>query len=63
MTIKIYLTISGIIFGLVSFLHIARAIKKLPMILGSWDTPIALSWIVGLITGAMSIYAFSKIYI
>ncbi len=59
MTIEIYLTISGAIFGLVSILHIFRAINNFPLILGVWEAPIKFSWIIGIITGSMSIYAFS----
>ena len=40
MTIEIYLTISGAIFGLVSILHIFRAINNFPLILGVWEAPI-----------------------
>jgi hypothetical protein len=59
MIIELYLIISGIIFGLVSIFHLCRAIKNLRLMLGTWDTPVTLSWIVGLLTGIMSIYAFS----
>jgi len=59
MSINIYLIVSGIIFGFVSILHIYRARNNFPLILGTWEAPTKFSWIIGIITGSMSIYAFS----
>lgn len=61
MPVEIYLIISGTIFGLVSILHMFRAMNNFPLILGTWDAPTTFSWVIGIITGSMSIYAFSLI--
>ena len=58
---EVYLTVSGIIFGLVSVLHLARAINGWPMVLDTWTVPFGLSWIIAIITGIMCVCAFKQI--
>ena len=50
---QIYLVISGIIFGIVSLLHLVRAINGWPFVFGLVDIPIAASWVGFLVTAVL----------
>jgi len=50
---QIYLVISGIIFGIVSLLHLFRVISGWPFVFGPMDIPIAVSWVAFLITALL----------
>jgi len=49
------MTISSIIFGIVSLLHLLRVIYSLPLLIGSVSIGLWLSFLAFLATGALSI--------
>jgi len=50
---QIYLVISGIVFGIVSLLHLVRAISGWPFVVGQMDIPVAASWVGFLVTAVL----------
>ena len=55
---KKYLVISGVIFGLVSCLHLVRLAFGWPVEVGIWTVPFWVSWGGLVAAGALSIWAF-----
>jgi len=61
MSRKLYLIVSGTIFGLVACIHLARIILDWQAQVGTWVIPFWFSW-GGLIgAGILSIWAFRQI--
>jgi hypothetical protein len=54
-----YLVISGVIFGLVAFAHLARLVYHLPVQIGEWTAPMWPSWGGLVVAGVLSLWAFS----
>lgn len=54
-----YLTISGVIFGLVAIAHVARLVYQFPIRIGEWTAPMWPSWAGMVVTGVLSLWAFS----
>lgn len=55
---KLYLYVTGSIFGLVAIAHLVRLIFHWPAQIGTWVIPIWLSWILLFLAGVLSIWAF-----
>ena len=57
---RVYLFLTGCIFGLVASAHLARLIWGSPGLqLGSWVVPIGFSWIGLPVTLSLSVWGFS----
>jgi hypothetical protein len=55
---KIYLRLTGTIFGVVCCLHILRLLSGWPVMIGTWEAPLWFSWGGLPASGALSIWAF-----
>jgi hypothetical protein len=55
---KNYIAVSGVIFGVVSLAHIARALMSTPVQIGTSDIPVWGSWVAAVISGALCVWAF-----
>jgi len=53
-----YRHVSGSIFAVIAILQTVRAIRGLPVQVGETAIPIALSWVVAAVAGALSVWAF-----
>lgn len=53
-----YLSVSGVIFGVVALAHVYRAITEVPILVGSSAVPLWASWVAALVTGALCVWAF-----
>ena len=42
---RMYLFISGGVFGIVALFHLLRVVRCWPVVLGSWSAPLWLSWL------------------
>ena len=56
---KTYLVISGVIFGVIAIGHLARLAYHLPVHVGEWTAPMWPSWGGLVVTGILSLWAFS----
>lgn len=54
---KVYILISGFIFGVVALIHGFRLATQMAVQLGNWQIPIAASWLGLLIAGSLFIWA------
>ncbi|HXH64615.1 MAG TPA: hypothetical protein VNH42_03780 [Mariprofundaceae bacterium] len=55
---RIYLQITGFIFGVVAFGHALRLILHWPVQLAGWIVPMWLSWVAILAAGSLCLWAF-----
>ena len=55
-----YQTVSGLVFGLVAVLQLVRAVRQLPVQVGSMAIPVWASWIAVLVAGGLCLWAFRR---
>ncbi|KAA3658558.1 MAG: hypothetical protein DWQ10_10935 [Calditrichaeota bacterium] len=58
MSMKNYTILTGIIFGLVSLMHLLRVILSVDVFIGTWPTPEWISWFGFIGSGFFSFWAF-----
>ncbi|HEV7671407.1 MAG TPA: hypothetical protein VGS22_23050 [Thermoanaerobaculia bacterium] len=58
MTTGNYLRVSGLVFAFVALAHAYRAIRALPILIGTTSFPIWTSWLAVVVSGALSVWAF-----
>lgn len=56
-TSRTYFLVCAVIFGLVSIIHLVRALNDWAFIVGPITIPLAASWLGFVITGALCIWA------
>ncbi len=62
MCLKIYLLISGVIFGLVAILHLVRLARKAPVQMGSKAIPMWVSWGGLVVATILCVWALSHFF-
>lgn len=55
---RIYLQITGSIFGVVAFGHAIRLALHWPVLLAGWSVPMWLSWVAILAASSLCVWAF-----
>jgi len=55
---KAYLIISGSVFGFVALGHLCRSISHWPIQMGTWETPLWVSWLALVVAATLSTWAF-----
>jgi len=58
---KTYLLISAVIFGLVCLGHILRVVFHWPLVIDTYEVPMAISWMGLVITGGLVVWAISML--
>ena len=53
-----YTVVSGLIFGIIAVLQLARALMQVPVHVGAFDVPVLASWIAALVAGGLCLWAF-----
>ena len=53
-----YAVVSGAIFGVVAVLQTIRAFIRLPVHVGSFEIPVAVSWVAAVVAGSLCVWAF-----
>ena len=53
-----YVVVSGLIFGFVAVVQVARALIQVPVHVGSFEVPVLASWIAAVVAGGLCIWAF-----
>jgi len=56
-TIQAYLFVSGLLFGLVALIHLARAINSWTFVVGPMSVPVSVSWVGFIVTGVLCFWA------
>ena len=57
MRVNAYLTVSGILYGLIALVHLLRLLFAWPVTVGIWQAPVEFSWSGALIAGGLCIWA------
>lgn len=55
---KMYFLISGLVFAIVAIVHLLRIIYQFQIVIATWSVPMSVSWVVVIIPGLLSYYAF-----
>lgn len=55
---KNYTVVSGLIFGFVSLVHVARALTTTPVVIGNSGIPMWVSWVGAVVAAALCVWAF-----
>jgi len=58
MSARTYCTVSAIVFAVVAVAHLVRAVQGMPVVIGTWQTPTAISWLAVVVGGALSLWGF-----
>ena len=58
MSHKVFLTVSGTIFGVIALLHLARLLAGWPARIGAFDVPTWFSWVSLIVAGYLAFSAF-----
>ena len=53
-----YQTVSGLAFGLITLGQAIRAVRELPVQVGSTSIPIWVSWVAVVVAGGLCVWAF-----
>ena len=57
MSPRVYLIISGTIFGIVAMLHLLRAVNSWALVLGPWSAPMWVSWLGTMVPAILCVWA------
>ena len=55
-----YTVVSGLIFGIIAVLQLARALMQVPVHVGAFEVPVLASWIAALVAGGLCLWAFQS---
>jgi hypothetical protein len=58
MAARAYAMVSGGVFAIVAVLQAYRAVRQLPVQIGTMDVPVQASWIAMLVAAGLSVWAF-----
>ncbi len=61
MEARFYLRVSGAIFGLICLGHLMRIIFGWPMVIGTLEVPMAVSWLAVAVTAGLAAWAFARL--
>ncbi len=58
MNARTYCIASGCLFTLVALFHLYRALNDIPLVVGDWPVPVALTWLGVVLPCAFAAWAF-----
>ena len=58
MNIRVYLAVSGAVFGLVAVLHLLRVVNGWSVAVGPWSAPMTVSWLGTIFPAILCVWAF-----
>ena len=53
-----YVVVSGVLFGVIAVLQAVRAVYQWPVLVGSVEIPVWVSWIAMVVAGSLCVWAF-----
>jgi hypothetical protein len=53
---KPYCTVSSLVFAVVAIAHGLRAVRGLPLVIGTWQAPVSVSWVAVAVAGLLAIW-------
>jgi len=58
MSARTYCTVSAVAFAVVAIAHLVRAVRGLPVVIGTWPAPMAISWLGVVVAGGLALWGF-----
>ena len=58
MSARTYCTVSGVVFAVVAIAHLVRAVQGMPVMVGTWPAPTAISWLAVVVAGGLALWGF-----
>jgi len=58
---KTYLLISAVVFGIVCLGHLLRVIFGWPLVIGTYDVPMAVSWMAVFLTAGLVVWVIAML--
>ncbi|HEV8239870.1 MAG TPA: hypothetical protein VGS57_10930 [Thermoanaerobaculia bacterium] len=58
MNARTYCTLSAVVFAVVALAHLVRAVQGTAVVIGSWQTPVAISWLAVVVAGGLAVWGF-----
>jgi hypothetical protein len=58
MSARTYCTVSAVVFTVVAIAHLVRAVQGMPVMIGTWPAPTAVSWLAVVVAGALALWGF-----
>lgn len=55
---RAYSLVSALTFTLVAIMHLLRVVQSTPVLIGTWDAPMAASWAAVVVAGALAVWGF-----
>jgi hypothetical protein len=54
MSARTYCTVSAVVFAVVAIAHLVRAVQGMPVVIGTWPAPMAISWLAVVVAGGLA---------
>jgi hypothetical protein len=61
MKARTYLLISGVIFGLVCLGHLLRVVFNVPLVVGTYDVPMTISWMGMFVSAGLVVWVIAML--
>lgn len=55
---RAYCRVSALTFIVVAAMHLLRVLRGTPVLIGTWQAPMAASWVAVVVAGALAVWAF-----
>ena len=59
MKAKGYCAVSSLVFAAVAIAHAVRAARGLPLVIGTWNAPLGVSWLAVAVGGLLALWGLS----
>ena len=56
MNARSYCVVSALVFAMVAVAHLWRALQSVPVQIGSWQAPMAPSWVAVVVAGGLALW-------
>jgi len=58
MSARTYCMVSAVVFAVVAIAHLVRAVQGMPVVVGTWQAPTAISWLAVVVAGGLALWGF-----
>lgn len=58
MNARTYCAVSAVVFAVVAVGHLLRAVQGMPVVVGTWQAPTAISWVAVAVAGGLALWGF-----
>lgn len=58
MSARTYCTLSSVVFSVVALAHLLRAVRNVPLLLGTFAVPVWASWVAAIVAATLAVWGF-----